>query len=379
MSADADRDARLARALRPYLSEAGDAPGGVLLAVSGGPDSTALMHMAARAGASIPVFVATVDHALRPESATEAAAVAALATRLGLPHRVLTWASPRHGSGLQEAARAARYDLLVAQARAVGAGTLLTAHTADDQAETVLMRLLAGSGPAGLAGMRRERPLADGVRLGRPFLDIPKAELVAYCEAHRLPVSRDPSNADARFARSRLRQLLPALAEEGLTTARLCRLAERLARDEAALAGAAASVLVQAQRPSTSGCVNLEGARLAGEPEAIALRVIDAALDSVAPGEAAPRRLQRLERLVLDGLLPALASAGRFRATLRGVLIEARADGTIRLARAPPRGRPVARHSSPQGSLVAAPSDLLGKGEAAAYIGGERTGRERVE
>ncbi|AWI91427.1 tRNA lysidine(34) synthetase TilS [Methylobacterium sp. DM1] len=331
--ARASLDERLARALVPFLDTA-KSP--LLLAVSGGPDSTALMHAARSGGAR--VHVATVDHALRAGSAEEAAEVGRLAAELGLGHTILTWDAPRRASGVQAAAREARYRFLADHAVRIGAGLVLTAHTLDDQAETVLMRLIAGSGPSGLAGMRRERALAPNIRLARPFLDIPKVDLVAYCEAHRLPFLRDPSNADVRFARARLRTLLPLLAEEGLNAARLGRLAVRAARDDAALGQRADAVLSEIAGGDEE-TLRLDGHRLRREPEAIVLRVVDAALDRVAPDHetAVKKRLERLESLVLDALLPALAEGRALRRTLRGALIQADDKGIIRLTAAPPR------------------------------------------
>ncbi|ACS42901.1 MULTISPECIES: tRNA lysidine(34) synthetase TilS [Methylorubrum] len=333
-AAPASLDDRLARALAPLLEEPARP---ALLAVSGGPDSTALMHAAARAGRD-RFRVATVDHALRPGSADEALGVGRLATELGLVHTILTWDAPRHGSRIQASARGARYRLLTDHAAGIGAGLILTAHTLDDQAETVLMRLIAGSGPSGLAGMREERVLAPGIRLVRPFLSLSKADLVAYCEMHRLPFLRDPSNTDERFTRARLRRLLPLLAEEGLNAARLARLAVRAGRDDAALRQRAEAVLSEITR-TDEAALRLDGLRLRREPCAIVLRVVDAALDTVAPAHEAPvpKRLERLEALVLDALLPALAEGRALRRTLRGVLIEADGEGTIRLVAAPPR------------------------------------------
>lgn len=333
-AAPASLDDRLARALAPLLEEPARP---ALLAVSGGPDSTALMHAAARTGRD-RFRVATVDHALRPGSADEALGVGRLATELGLVHTILTWDAPRHGSRIQASARGARYRLLTDHAAGIGAGLILTAHTLDDQAETVLMRLIAGSGPSGLAGMREERVLAPGIRLLRPFLSLSKADLVAYCEMHRLPFLRDPSNTDERFTRARLRRLLPLLAEEGLNAARLARLAVRAGRDDAALRQRAEAVLSEITR-TDEAALRLDGLRLRREPCAIVLRVVDAALDTVAPAHEAPvpKRLERLEALVLDALLPALAEGRALRRTLRGVLIEADGEGTIRLVAAPPR------------------------------------------
>ncbi|UYW26236.1 tRNA lysidine(34) synthetase TilS [Methylorubrum extorquens] len=336
-AAPASLDDRLARALAPFLEEPARP---ALLAVSGGPDSTALMHAAARAGRA-RFHVATVDHALRSSSADEALGVGRLATELGLVHTILTWDAPRHGSRIQASARGARYSLLTDHAARIGARLILTAHTLDDQAETVLMRLIAGSGPSGLAGMRDERVLAPGIRLVRPFLNLSKADLVAYCEMHRLPFLRDPSNTDERFTRARLRRLLPLLAEEGLNAARLARLAVRAGRDDAALRRQADAVLAEIMRTDEGG-LRLDGQSLRREPCAIVLRVVDAALDTVAPAHEAPvpKRLERLEALVLDALLPALAEGRALRRTLRGVLIKADGEGTIRLVAAPPRRAP---------------------------------------
>ncbi|MCJ2114370.1 tRNA lysidine(34) synthetase TilS [Methylobacterium sp. E-025] len=373
----------LANALAPWL--AGDAP--VVLAVSGGPDSTALMHAAAacRAGA---LFVATVDHGLRPESADEARAVARAAAALGLPHATLPWEGVRPSTAIQAEARAARYRLLAAHARTVGARLVLTGHTRDDQAETVLMRLIAGSGPAGLAGMRRERPLEPGLALARPFLDIAKVDLVAWCEAQGVGFARDPSNADDRYGRVRLRRLLPLLAAEGFTTERFARIAERAARDDAALAAAADAAFRQAVSaplsvggrrspvpegegvaplppPAVGGGgaaaivpLRLDGQILAALPDAVALRVLDLALDRA--GGTLPRRLERLERLVLGDLLPALRSGRAVRRTLRGLAIAADPARRVTIRPAPPRRGD---------GLAAGAPDLLGKGEGSAYIG----------
>ncbi|MCJ2118235.1 tRNA lysidine(34) synthetase TilS [Methylobacterium sp. J-001] len=319
-------------ALRPWL---GRSDRGVLLAVSGGPDSSALMHAAAALGAAVQV--ATVDHGLRPDSGPEAEGVGRAARALGLPHAILTWTGPKPGTGLQDAARAARYRLLAGHAEAIGAGLVLTGHTRDDQAETVLMRLAAGSGPAGLAGMRTERPLAPGVTLGRPFLALPKAMLVAWCETRGIPHVRDPANTDPRFARGRLRATWATLEREGLSPARLARLAERAARDDDALRVAAEQAFAAALRPAKNtdaAVLRLDGAVLAALPEATALRCLDAALIRAGAG---PRRLERLEALVLDALLPALRRREPIRRTLAGILIAADAAGTVSLAPAPPR------------------------------------------
>jgi len=352
-------------ALSPWLGPSARGGRGALLAVSGGPDSSALMHAAAilRDATGASLRVATVDHGLRPDSAAEAENVGRAARELGLPHAILTWAGAKPGTGLQDAARTARYALLAAQAEAVGAGLVLTGHTRDDQAETVLIRLAAGSGLAGLAGMRAERDLVPRVTLGRPFLHLPKSALVAWCEARGIPYLRDPANGDPRFARGRLRAAWPVLEREGLTQARLARLAERAARDEAALRSAAEQALDRLRRPGpeTGVGMGLDGAALAALPDAVALRCLDLALTRAG---ARPRRLERLETLVLESLLPALRRREPIRRTLAGFLVCADAGGTVSLAPAPPRRRRAAG-----AALAAGPPELLGKGEPPAYIG----------
>ena len=214
----------------------------IVAAVSGGPDSTALLHALGcwNSQRSRPrILVATIDHKLRPEAWAEADAVAAAAAILGLAHFRLTWRGRKPATGLQEAAREARYGLLAALAREHGASHLVTAHTLDDQAETVLMRLARGSGLAGLGGMRRQGQTRGLVHC-RPFLHLPKAALVTACRDHGWPFFDDPSNADPRFARTRWRAILPQLAAEGLDARRLAKLAERAQQAEDALAAKAA-------------------------------------------------------------------------------------------------------------------------------------------
>ena len=190
----------------------GDPPS-LLLAVSGGPDSLAMLAgfaALARAGVALPPFgVATVDHGLRPEGAEEARAVGVLCDELGLAHTVLTLPACPGSSNVQAWARAQRYRALGALA---GAGVVVTAHTADDQAETFLMRAARGTGADGLAGIG-DQASVHGARLARPFLSWPRAQLhaaLAFLDARqtaRLPV-HDPSNMDARYTRVRFRQWL---------------------------------------------------------------------------------------------------------------------------------------------------------------------------
>ncbi|MBA4335440.1 MAG: tRNA lysidine(34) synthetase TilS, partial [Methylobacterium sp.] len=209
----------------------------LLVAVSGGPDSVALLALLAdwsREPGRPILAAATVDHGLRADSAAEAQGVAALCARLGVAHRILRWEGDKPRSRLQERARAARYGLLAAEAENAGSAVVVTAHTLDDQAETLLMRMARGSGPSGLAGMRG-RVVRDGTVLARPLLGVSKARLIATAHARGLAFVEDPSNGDPRFARARWRAVMPLLAAEGLDAERLSLLAGRLARlDEAA-------------------------------------------------------------------------------------------------------------------------------------------------
>ena len=179
---------------------------GLILAVSGGADSTALLVLAARWAKRLkhpPKLVAvTIDHGLRAEAAREAAAVRRLARRFGVAHRTLRWQGRKPGTGLQEAARNARYRLLAQAAASAGYVHILTAHTMDDQAETVLFRLARGSGLDGLTAMRKLSPFPqsgfENLVLVRPLLDVSRAQLRGELKARAQAWLEDPMNDEAR-------------------------------------------------------------------------------------------------------------------------------------------------------------------------------------
>jgi tRNA(Ile)-lysidine synthase len=294
-----------------------------LVAVSGGADSLALLLLLARSPEPPRLTVATVDHGLRPEAVEEAHAVARKAAALGLDHAILRWEGPYPTTGIQEAARAARYRLLVDHARRIGADALLTAHHADDQAETILMRLCSGSGLSGLAGMRSETETL-GLRHLRPFLGVPKARLVATLDALGETFVDDPSNRNPAFARARWRAASAVLVEEGLDTPRLARFAARMARADAALSDEAERVFV-ASSQIMADHVDLS-ARLFAEPEEIMLRVLARAIGQVAPG--APPRLERLEA-VLEALIVAKQRGVTVVRTLSHTVIRLGRSGAI--------------------------------------------------
>ncbi|WP_375412318.1 tRNA lysidine(34) synthetase TilS [uncultured Bradyrhizobium sp.] len=315
----------------------------IVLAVSGGSDSIAMMWLAARWRRALtrgPRLVAvTIDHGLRAEAAREAREVKHLARTLGLPHRTLRWRGAKPKTGLPAAARDARYRLLAQAARAGGATHVLTAHTQDDQAETLLMRMSRGSGIAGLAAMARQSQ-REGVLVARPLLSVPKARLVATLQKAKIGFADDPTNRDANFTRPRLRAIMPALAAEGFDARNLTRLAARFARANAAL-----EILVDgAERylalgePDPAG---FDAMAFAGLAEEIRLRLLLRSIDRV--GHEGPAELGKVEALLagLDRACAAEKGANgriRLKQTLAGALISV-VDGRIRIEPAPPRRR----------------------------------------
>ncbi len=321
-----------------------DAPA-LVLAVSGGPDSMALMWLAARWRGTLtkgPRLVAvTVDHGLRRESAREARAVKEIARKLDIPHRTLRWSGEKPRAGLPEAARIARYGLLARAAKQAGASLVVTAHTRDDQAETVLMRLLRGSGIAGLAAMA-PATRRNELSLARPLLDIPKARLVATLQAAGIPFANDPTNQDPAFTRPRLRALMPALAAEGGDARTLALLAARLGRANAAIElmadGAERYLALFSSFSSLSEAIPpadrrqcFEAHGFAALPAEIRLRLLMRAINRV--GTEGPVELGKAETLLgrLDRAIAGIAEGskiaqGGLRQTLAGALVSFRKD-----------------------------------------------------
>ncbi len=312
----------------------------LVLAVSGGPDSTALLLLHARARALDPTLpgavVVTVDHGLRPEAAEEARLVAALAARHGLPHHTLRWDGDKPAANLQAEARRARYDLLFDAARDLDCDTVVTAHHADDQAETFLARLARGSGVVGLAAMTPRRPV-DGLLLARPFLDLPKSRLLATLAAAGEAWIDDPSNADPRFDRARWRAAAPLLADLGLTRDRLVATAKAMARAAAAIEAQVDAALATGVDIHPAGWVALRPEAVVTLPEEIRLRLLSRLVRAVGGSPYGPR-LDRLETIAtaFDGRDPAVTVAAR---TLGGTRIEQR-RGRIWIAAEAGRGAP---------------------------------------
>jgi tRNA(Ile)-lysidine synthase len=342
-----------AQAARQLFAELKNSPA-LVLAVSGGPDSVALMWLAARWRRSLlrgpQLTVVTVDHGLRPEAAREAREVKRLATELGLAHRTLRWRGTKPKTGLPAAARDARYRLLAEAARKAGASHVLTAHTRDDQAETLLMRLVRGSGLAGLSAMARltER---DGIVLARPLLDVPKSQLVATLKRAKIGFADDPTNRDTAFTRPRLRALLPQLAMEGGDARTLARLAGRLARANAAVEvlvdGAERYLQLRARGDAPQADRrSYDASAFALLPEEVRLRLLLRAVNAL--GHEGPAELGKVEAVMaaLDQAMrdsdmaarPSAPANGRaiLKQTLAGALISL-AGGRIHIAPAPAR------------------------------------------
>ena len=313
----------------------------LVLAVSGGPDSLALMWLAARWRRALSrgpqLFAVTVDHGLRPEAAREARDVKRLAGTLDIPHRTLRWTGAKPKTGVPAAARTARYQLLAEAARASGATHILTAHTRDDQAETLLMRMLRGSGIAGLAAMARETE-REGLWLARPLLDIPKSRLIATLGKAKIAFADDPTNRDLSFTRPRLRALMPALVEEGGDSRNLARLASRLARANAAievLADGAERYLALRDRDDAAR-FGFDALAFAGLPDEIRIRLLKRAIDRA--GHEGPAELGKVETLTaaLDTAIAGGGKQTRVKQTLAGAAISLR-GGRIYVDPAPPR------------------------------------------
>ncbi|WP_235933257.1 tRNA lysidine(34) synthetase TilS [Paragemmobacter ruber] len=304
------------------------------MAVSGGGDSLALLHLAVEAGCT--VAVATVDHGLRPEAADEAAAVGAACAALSVPHDILHWRWDGQGN-LQDAARRGRIAALAAWAQGRGLRAVALGHTQDDIAETFLMRLARDAGVDGLAAMAARREV-DGIAFLRPLLGVGRAELRGWLLQRGVSWADDPSNDDPRFDRVRARRALAAMADAGVDGAAIAALAGKMAEVRAALEATTAEAAARLVRID-GGDVILDTQGLAALPAEIRRRLLLAAVMWIASAEYGPRGAE-MERFV------AAALEGRV-ATLAGCRTS-HARGRMRITR---EVRAVAGLSCPVGAL----------------------------
>jgi len=344
LTPDLGDPAALARLFAPAAAEKA-----IGLAISGGPDSLALMLLAqswAKTLANPPrLIVYSLDHRLRAEAADEVAMVMAAAAKLGLDARALAWAGDKPQTGIQEAARQARYRLIGQAMAEDGASLLLTAHHRADQAETVLMRLAHGSGIEGLKGMTTLATI-DRLRIFRPLLDVDPAQLAAIVTTAGLVAAHDPSNDDLAYERVRWRKRLPLLAEDGLDGAALTRFAARMAEADAALTQMAEAAFAEWVALDGFGAASVTRAALTALSPAVGRRVL-ARIVNIVGGRQRPRALTPIERLydqVLAGELPRAA-------TLLGAVIRLRGDLLV-VSREPGRALPSERPLPPRAELI---------------------------
>ena len=267
-----------------------------------------LLAASARAAKLPAPMVLTVDHGLRAGSAKDAKTVAAFAKRTGLKATILSWRGKKPKAGIEAAAREARYQLMGAWLMQHRIGTLFVGHTQDDQAETFLLRLARGSGLDGLAAMQARAPWpAQGfpqLNLARPLLSFSRQELRDYLTLLDQSWLDDPMNQDQAFDRVKIRKARSALAEAGLSTARIAAAASHLARAREALEIVTGAVLARAMRPlREEGGALLESAALAAAPREVGLRALAAVLMAVGGRPYRPRfeSLERLFNRIADG------------------------------------------------------------------------------
>jgi tRNA(Ile)-lysidine synthase len=295
----------------------------VALAVSGGSDSTALMCLARSWADShqpgLKLTILTVDHGLRPEAAGEAMRVQEWAASLGLSHHVLNWQGPKPETGLQARAREARYGLMAGWCRDNGAGMLLTGHTLDDQAETVLMRLERSLSPGSLSGIAAQGSW-DGLALLRPLLKARRAALRDYLTGIGQDWIEDASNDDRRFERVRVRQALTGLHGQNVTPERLAALAEASARTNLLLEDLAGQWLSNWLKEEEAGICHLPKEPFLVLPEALQQHILARIVRHYGGGQSQPEaeELRRLARWVAEGPV---------RCTLGGALLGRRKQG----------------------------------------------------
>jgi tRNA(Ile)-lysidine synthase len=303
----------------------------IAVAVSGGADSMALTLLAqAWVGERQGELLAlTVDHGLREGSAEEAAQVGRWLAARGIVHRVLAWHGAKPANGVQEAARTARYALLLGHCREQGILHLLVAHHLNDQAETVLMRVAKQSGPDGLAAMAPIVPTRSA-RLLRPLLAVPRARLEATLKALDQPWIEDPTNRNPAFHRARLRQSMAERAGNGVDATELAGTARAMGLSRTVRDAEVAALLAEVALVAPAGFARIDSVRLMRAPEVAAMRALDRLIRMVGGG-IYPMGKDRLRRLWSD-----LSSGLDSRRSLGGCLL-CPGRGSLLLVREPAR------------------------------------------
>jgi tRNA(Ile)-lysidine synthase len=287
--------------IKPFLPKSG----AVAVALSGGSDSmalTKLLSLCVEENEGLIIHALTVDHNLRPESAKEAKQVGQWVKNwTGVQHKILTRMISKKSKETKiiESARADRYTLLEEYCRKNKIDRLFTAHHQDDQAETFLFRLAKGSGLDGLAAMLPVSTQGNVQRV-RPLLNLPKQELVEFCQSYKIPFVCDPTNDKQDYARNRLRQAHDILEREGLTNERLATTAKRLNRARQALDHYAAKAFETALIQRDKVAITFQFSLLQQEPKETQLRVVLQALEELHPKTDYGVRLKNLEQIVED-------------------------------------------------------------------------------
>jgi tRNA(Ile)-lysidine synthase len=295
----------------------------VAVGVSGGADSMALCLLvdawARRRGVAVTAL--TVDHGLRPEAAAEARQVGRWLAARGIDHAILSITAPRPSAGLQRVARGWRFSALDTWCRDHAATSVLLAHNAEDQAETLWMRVLADSGPDGLRAMTAETRVA-GMAIARPLLPIAKSRLIATCHARGQSWIEDPSNRRSDFTRVRLRDLAPALRDTGLDPGTASRFSTSMGAARRVIDRHCADFIKRHGGVSVVGVIWFDGVAFAALPPPFADLLLSRVLQAVGGGALPPRR-KRVARL-REGLCSGPEASAK---TLAGCIIARRKAG----------------------------------------------------
>lgn len=315
------------------LSVLNAAPTGPLgVAVSGGGDSVALLHLL-NAWGGRALAVVTVDHGLRNESADEATAVGILAEAMGYPHDILRWNGWDGKGNLQDAARTARRSLMSDWAQKKGVGAIALGHTADDQAETFLMRLSRGSGVDGLSSMEPVH-VEDGISWIRPMLGIRRETLRGYLRGIGAEYVDDPSNEDETFDRVKMRQALGTLDALGIDVPKINKTTERLRSAKQVVYTATRDLSLACAEVLPVGAMKLDLDRLQSAQKSLQLRVLSESLRHISGSYYAPRAY------MVENILQELEPGFQAR-TLHGCIL--RMEGNMLIVRREPgkTGEPV--------------------------------------